>query len=239
VLPATYSADALSGKARCKSALQVRLGLDPRAREPVFGVVARLVGQKGLDLLAGALPRVLATMHVQFAILGSGEVGLERAFEEAAERHVGRVGVHIGFDGVLARLIQAGSDFFVMPSRSEPCGLTQMYAMRYGAPPVVRSTGGLIDTVENYDEATGAGEGFRFEDPAVAALADTLGWACSTYYDRPAHYAALQARGMRRDFSWRPSAARYLDVYRWAIAQRTGRPATDDLAATATLAPLT
>jgi starch synthase len=143
--------------------------------------------------------------------------------------------VHIGFDGVLARLIQAGGDFFVMPSRSEPCGLTQMYAMRYGAPPVVRSTGGLIDTVENYDESTGAGEGFRFEDATVAALADTLGWACSTYYDRPAHYAALQARGMRRDFSWRPSAERYLDVYRWAIAQRTGRPASAELASSAAL----
>ena len=222
-LPASFSATALGGKLACKSALQLRLGLRPERGTPIFGVVARLASQKGLDLLAEALPHVMATMQVQFALLGSGEAGLETAFRHTAVRYPGRVGVHIGFDGALARLIQAGADFFVMPSRAEPCGLTQMYAMRYGAPPIVRSTGGLIDTVENYDERTGTGTGFRFLETTPQALADTIGWACSTYYDRPAHYAALQSEGMRRDFSWRQSAARYEDVYRWAIQARTGR----------------
>lgn len=223
-LPAHYGPGNLAGKARCKSALQIRLGLDPEPNVPVFGVVARLVSQKGLDLLADALPRVLATMRVQFALLGSGEEGLERAFRGLAERSRGQLGVHIGFEGGLARLIQAGSDFFVMPSRSEPCGLTQMYAMRYGAPPVVRATGGLIDTVEQYNERSNEGLGFRFEHATSAALADSIGWACSTYFDRPADYSEMQDRGMRRDFSWSRSAASYVDVYRWAIAARTGLP---------------
>jgi starch synthase len=219
-LPHHYAPGDLAGKARCKAALQVRLGLSPAPDQPVFGVVARLVSQKGLDLLAAALPRIITTMRVQVALLGSGEEGLENAFRDAAHRYLGRVGVHIGFDGSLARLIQAGSDFFVMPSRSEPCGLTQLYAMRYGAPPVVRATGGLIDTVEQYDEQTGEGLGFRFDQASPGALADTIGWANSTYYDRPAHYARLQDRGMRRDFGWGRSAAGYVDVYRWAVAAR-------------------
>lgn len=223
-LPSNYSADALDGKSVCKSALQLRMGLESSADTPIFGVVARLVSQKGLDLLADALPQVMATMRVQVALLGSGEGSLENAFRTLAHRYPGRIGAHIGFDGSLARLIQAGADFFVMPSRAEPCGLTQMYAMRYGAPPVVRSTGGLIDTVDNYDERSGKGTGFRFDDPNAQALANTIGWACSTYYDRPAHYRALQQNGMGHDFSWGKSADQYIDVYRWAIQQRTGRP---------------
>lgn len=222
-LPARYSLQAMEGKAACKAALQRRLGLDPAASMPVYGVVARLVSQKGLDLLAEALPGVISQMQVQVALLGSGDNMLETTFRALARRHPGRIGVHIGFDGSLARLIQAGADFFVMPSRAEPCGLTQMYAMRYGAPPIVRSTGGLIDTVDNYDEKTGSGTGFRFEEANARALANTMGWACSTYYDRPAHYAALQREGMSRDFSWKQSAGRYIDVYRWAIQHRTGR----------------
>lgn len=222
-LPANYSADSLGGKSACKSALQLRLGLDSSRTTPIFGVVARLVSQKGLDLLAEALPQVMATMQVQVALLGSGDPVLESAFRSLALRYPGRIGAHIGFDASLARLIQAGADFFVMPSRAEPCGLTQMYAMRYGAPPIVRSTGGLIDTVENYDERSGSGAGFRFEDASPRALANTIGWACSTYYDRPAHYRALQQTGMDYDFSWTASAARYIDVYRWAIQHRTGR----------------
>lgn len=223
-LPANFSMDSLAGKAVCKTALQTRLELDAGSRAPLYGVVARLASQKGLDLLADALPKVMSEMDVQVALLGSGDNALETAFRTLALRYPGRIGVHIGFDGSLARLIQAGADFFVMPSRAEPCGLTQMYAMRYGAPPIVRSTGGLIDTVENYNEKTGAGTGFRFDAANASALANTMGWACSTYYDRPAHYAALQRTGMSRDFSWKQSASRYIDVYRWAVQQRTGRP---------------
>lgn len=224
-LPAPYHTGNLQGKAICKAALQTRLGLRVLPDLPIFGVVARLVHQKGLDLLAEAISRIVETMRVQIALLGTGEPALEQAFRQAAQRFPGRVGVHLGFSGELARLIQAGSDFFIMPSRAEPCGLTQMYAMRYGAPPIVRATGGLIDTVAQYDEATGQGTGFLFEDATPAALHDTVGWACSTYYDRPLHYRSLQQNGMRRDFGWSVSARHYVDVYRWAINQRRGASA--------------
>jgi starch synthase len=109
---------------------------------------------------------------------------------------------------------------FVMPSRTEPCGLTQMYSMRYGTPPLVRATGGLVDTVENYAEGRGTGTGFVFQDATANALHDTIGWACATYYDRPAEFAGLQRRGMAKDFSWRVSADQYVDAYRWAIKAR-------------------
>jgi len=172
-LPAHYSAMDRSGKVACKTALQLQLGLAPLPTVPVFGVVSRFVSQKGLDLLAEALPRVLDTMAVQFALLGSGEPRLEEAFRRAAELYPGRVGVHVGFNAKLSRLIQAGSDVFVMPSRSEPCGLTQMYAMRYGTPPLVRATGGLVDTVANYEEGRDLGTGFVFRDASAAALVTT------------------------------------------------------------------
>lgn len=223
-LPATYTADHLDGKLRCKQALQERLGLTVDPRVLVLGVVARLVSQKGLDLLAEALPHVLDRMQVQFAILGSGDPGLEHAFRWATQAFPGRVGAHIGFDGRLARLIQAGSDCFVMPSRTEPCGLTQLYAMRYGTPPLVRATGGLIDTVEPYREGTGLGTGFMFQDATAAALYHTIGWACATFYDRPDEFTQLRRNGMARDFGWGANAGRYVDVYRWAIAARTGQP---------------
>jgi len=220
VLPANYSPAAMEGKAVCKRALQEKLGLAVEAHTPVFGVVSRFAGQKGLDILAAALPRVLETMHVQFAILGSGEPALEEAYRSIAARYPGRVGAHIGFDANLARLIQAGADIFVMPSRTEPCGLTQMYSMRYGTPPLVRATGGLVDTVENYAEGQNRGTGFVFKDATANALHDTIGWACATYYDRPAEFAAMQRRGMAKDFAWRISAEQYVNVYRWAIGAR-------------------
>lgn len=222
-LPAHYSAANLTGKARCKAALQERLGLTVDPQVPVFGVVSRFASQKGLDLLAEALPHVIDRMQVQFAILGSGDPGLEHTYRWAAGEYRGRVGVHVGFNGTLSRLIQAGSDFFVMPSRSEPCGLTQMYAMRYGTPPLVRATGGLIDTVEQYDENTAAGTGFLFQEASALALYNTVGWACSTYYDRPKHLRALMRAGMARDFGWQVSAGSYLDLYRWAVSARKGR----------------
>lgn len=220
-LPARYTRDDLAGKARCKAALQARLRLRLEPDVPVFGVVSRLAAQKGIDLLVEVLPQVLDRMRVQVVVLGSGDPGLEHALRSAAQQFAGRVGVHLGFDAGLARLIQAGSDFFVMPSRAEPCGLTQMYAMRYGTPPVVRATGGLVDTVEPFVEGTGRGTGFRFDDPTPGALYDTLGWACATYYDRPDELLQLRRNGMARDFSWRPSAQRYADVYRWAVEART------------------
>ena len=221
-LAANYSAADLTGKAACKAALQAHFGLAVDPRVPLFGVVSRLAAQKGLDLLADALPHILDRMKVQVVLLGSGEAGLEGAFRWAAHAYRGRFGAHVGFDGRLARRIQAGCDCFLMPSRAEPCGLTQMYAMRYGTLPVVRATGGLVDTVENFAEGQGRGTGFVFQDATAAALLDTVGWACATYYDRPAEFAGLQQRAMAQDFSWRRSAAEYVRTYGWAVERRTG-----------------
>jgi starch synthase len=222
VLPANYSAADLAGKAVCKAKLQERFGLEMNPRIPLFGVVSRLATQKGLDLLATALAGILERMKVQIALTGSGDWQMEHTFRWAAEAFRGRFGAHIGFDDRLARLIQAGSDCFIMPSRSEPCGLTQMYAMRYGTLPIVRATGGLVDTVQNFEEGRGRGTGFVFHDASPPALANTLGWACATYYDRPEEFAGLQRRAMAMDLSWRQSAGHYVQLYRWAVQSRTG-----------------
>lgn len=221
-LPANFTAADLAGKAVCKARLQERFGLEPRPGVPVFGVVSRLVVQKGLDLLADAMSTIMDRMDVQFVLLGSGDHRLENDFNWAAGAYRGRFGAHIGFEAGLARLIQAGSDFFVMPSRTEPCGLTQMYAMRYGTPPIVRATGGLVDTVQNFAEGHPVGTGFVFGDATVGALTDTIGWACATYYDRPAELMALRQRAMAQDFSWRRSAGKYVELYGWAVAARRG-----------------
>ena len=131
----------------------------------------------------------------------------------------------VGYDNSLAHLIQAGADFFVMPSRAEPCGLTQMYAMRYGTPPVARATGGLADPVTQFTEGREDGAtGFLFQDPTASALYHTIGRACATYYDRPAELLALRRHGMARDFRWHASAEHYLDVYHWAVAARNPAP---------------
>jgi starch synthase len=220
-LPQPYDQRSLrAGKAAAKAALQNRLGLDEDPHIALFGIVSRFANQKGLDLLAEALPFIIPRMHVQFALLGAGDPGLEQSFRWATEAFPGRVGVHIGYDNALAHLIQAGADFFVMPSRFEPCGLTQMYAMRYGTPPIVRATGGLIDTVAQYAQNEATGTGFRFEDATAVALYNTIGWACATYYDRPAELEAMRLRGMAQDFSWTNSARHYEALYGWAVASR-------------------
>ncbi len=221
-LPANFSAADLAGKAACKAALQQRLDLNVDPHIAVYGVVARLAHQKGLDLLGESLAHIVDRMHVQFAILGSGDERTEGMFRAAAARYPGRVGVHIGFDAKLSRLIQAGSDLFVMPSRAEPCGLTQMYAMRYGTPPIVRATGGLVDTVENFVEGGDAGTGFLFREPNSAALYQAIGRSCAAYYDRPDEFLAMRRRGMAKDFSWASSAPQYVECYRWAVEARTG-----------------
>lgn len=221
-LPANYSAADLSGKAVCKAALQEKLGLTVDPHIAVYGVVARLAHQKGLDLLGEALGHIVERMHVQFALLGSGDERTEAMFRNAAARYPGRVAAHVGFNGSLSRLVQAGSDLFVMPSRSEPCGLTQMYAMRYGTPPVVRATGGLVDTVANFVEGGEAGTGFVFREANSAALYQAIGRSCAVYYDRPGEFRAMQLRGMAQDFSWAGSAPKYVETYRWAVESRTG-----------------
>ena len=224
LIPHRYSAADLSGKAANKLALQRHFGLEQHASIPIFGVISRLASQKGLDLLAACIDRILGDMRVQFVILGSGDRGLESFFGGLPSRYPGRVGSHIGYNNELAHLIEAGSDFFVMPSVYEPCGLNQLYSLRYGTLPVVRATGGLNDTVEQYDELTGCGTGFKFWDINSQAIYYTVGWAVSTYYDRPGHMKQLVQNAMNRDFSWERSAGQYVDMYRQAIENKKSEP---------------
>lgn len=217
LIPAQYTADDLSGKALCKAALQERFGLEVAPDVPIVGVVSRLADQKGLDLLAPAIERLVQDMQVQFVILGAGDKSLEAFYGGLPARYPGRIGVYIGYSNPVAHLIEAGSDFFIMPSRYEPCGLNQIYSLKYGTLPIVRATGGLNDTVEQYDETTGEGTGFKFWEPSANAIYYAVGWAVSTYYDRPQHIQQLLRQAMAQDFSWKQSALAYVDVYQRAI----------------------
>jgi starch synthase len=220
LLPARYSVDDMAGKAVCKAALQKRLGLEVNPKIPIFGMISRFAPQKGFDLIRGALPQAMRDMVIQVVALGAGDPVTEDFFRWLQSAYPGRAHATIGFSPELAHLIEAGSDFFIMPSYYEPCGLNQMYSSLYGALPIVRATGGLDDTVDNYTESDGMGTGFKFWDPTDRALFFTIGWAVSTYFDRPAHFLSMQQRGMKKDFSWTSSAKQYEDVYERAIAVR-------------------
>ena len=222
-LAARYDAAALGGKARCKAALQAELGLALDAAAPLFGVVSRLTPQKGLDLVLGALPALLAE-GAQLALQGSGEPALEAAFAEAERAHPARVATRAVYDEALAHRLIAGSDAILVPSRFEPCGLTQMYGLRYGSLPVVRRIGGLADTVADAtpqalreDRATG----FVFDAATPAALGQALARAAALYR-RPAEWQRVMRRAMAADFSWDGAAAAYLELYAGAIAAREG-----------------
>jgi len=210
-LPAHFRADDLSGKARCKEALARELSLPVRPEVPLVGMVGRLAEQKGVDLVAAALPTLLEH-GVQVALLGSGQPEYQDVFAGAARARPDRVAARIGFDEGLAHRIEAGADLFLMPSRFEPCGLNQMYSLRYGTVPVVRAVGGLEDTVEDYD-GWQRGTGFKFRDYTPAALLLALRRALETFRDQRA-WSGLVRRGMAQDFSWERSAASYEALYR-------------------------
>ena len=221
LLPATYSLARPAGRAIAKVALQARLGLDVQAGTLLYGVVSRLTWQKGLDLLLEALP-VLLGSGAQLALLGSGEAELVAGFTEAAQAHPGRVGCVFGYDEGLAHLLQAGADALLVPSRFEPCGLTQLCALRYGALPVVARVGGLADTVVDANEmavAAGAGTGVLFAPPGREALEAALHRTAALWRDREL-WRRLQRNAMRTDVSWRRPAARYAALFRDVIAQR-------------------
>jgi starch synthase len=222
LIPVRYSAKKLSGKAACKSEVQKRFLLDVAPNVPVIGVVSRLVAQKGLDLLAQTIEGIVTSMLVQFVILGAGEKSLESYFGTLPARYPGRIGSYIGYNNELSHWIEAGSDFFIMPSIYEPCGLNQMYSLKYGTLPIVRATGGLEDTVEQYDEATGTGTGFKFWEPTSAAIYYTAGWAVSTYFDRPDHMKKMIQTAMAKDFSWGKSARQYVALYERALDNKHG-----------------
>jgi starch synthase len=200
-----YSAKAMDGKATCKAALQRRCGLPVRPDVPVIAMVGRLAEQKGVDLFARGADGILHH-DVQVVVLGSGERWLEDAVRSTAWRHPGKLSANIAFDNAFAHQIMAGSDLLLVPSKYEPCGLTQMYALRYGTIPVVRSTGGLVDTVQH------GVTGFRFDDYTPQAMQWTLGEALGVYRNS-AQWAKLQAAGMGRDYSWDASAREYLKLY--------------------------
>lgn len=222
-IPAHYSATVLKGKRRCKGKLQEQFNLVRDEKVPIIGAIGRFVDQKGFRLITQIIERVLREMRpegVQFVVLGEGERDLESYFYTLPDRCKGSAGSYIGFDDNRAHLVNAGCDFFLMPSQWEPCGLNQMYAERYGTLPIVRAVGGLDDTVTNYDESTGEGTGFKFHEFSPHALYNTIGWAVSTWYDRPSHIAKMVAAAMRQDFSWETSAARYEEAYALAIENK-------------------
>ncbi len=220
-IPATYSPKNMAGKAVCKRELQKRFNLDVSPGIPLVGVVSRFAAQKGLDLLARSLDAILNAMQVQFVVLGSGEKALETFYGALPGRYPGRVGVYVGYSDELSHWIEAGADFFIMPSIYEPCGLNQIYSLRYGTLPIVRATGGLDDTVQQYVEANGGGTGFKFWEPSINAIYYTVGWAVSTYYDRPKHIKKMIKTAMSRDYSWERSAEAYVRLYERAIANKT------------------
>jgi starch synthase len=216
-IEARYDATNLAPKYRLKGALSVRLGLRPDEKAPLIGVVSRLVLQKGIDLVTAVLPTLLAETRANFVFLGSGDVPLAAELQRLATEHPRRVSFTDGYDEALAHQIFAGCDITLVPSRYEPCGLTQMYALRYGTIPVVRATGGLADTVQHYDPATGQGNGsvFRDADPPglLWGIRCALGW-----FDDPASWSRLIANAMAADFSWQKQVHYYDKLYRKLIA---------------------
>jgi starch synthase len=220
-IAAPFDADDLTGKAVCKRALQRELGLADRPDVPLLGVVSRLSEQKGTDVVIAALGRLLE-MDTQVVILGSGDRASEGYLGLRSSHGGDRFRAWIGFSEPLAHRVEAGADLFLMPSRFEPCGLNQMYSQRYGTLPVVRATGGLDDTVDSYDPATGEGTGFKLHDLNVDSLVATVRWAVDTYRRRPDHFQVMQRRAMRRRFGWDLSARRYSELYGWALGARRG-----------------
>ncbi|MGE4050789.1 MAG: glycogen synthase, partial [Piscinibacter sp.] len=220
-LAARYSAADLAGKPRNKAALQKEMGLAAKPGVPLFGVVSRLTAQKGLDLVLAALPALLR-QGAQLVVQGSGDPVLEAAFSAAAHAHPGQVAVRVGYDESLAHRLIAGADVILVPSRFEPCGLTQLYGLRYGTLPLVRRVGGLADTVVDADEGAlreGRATGFAFDAATPAALEAAIERALALYA-QPQRWRALMLSAMAQDFSWDGAADRYLGLYRSLLSPR-------------------
>lgn len=220
-LPANYGPDDLSGKRVCRDALLEEMNLAPDPSGPVFGIVSRMTSQKGFDLLPDILPVFLQSEDVRLIVLGSGDKSSERYFQWLRDSLPHKVGVYFGYKNELSHRIEAGSDIFLMPSRYEPCGLNQMYSLRYGTVPLVRATGGLADTVERWNPETRQGTGFCFYDMSSDALHDTMRHALDVWQDREA-WSILQKSGMAQDFSWDAQVQRYEDLYAAILAEHLG-----------------
>jgi len=224
-LPKTFDAADLSGKKEAKLAVLRRYGLPTLAsnvKRPLIGIVSRMVDQKGFDLIA-ALAADLPWLDASFAVLGTGDPRYQQMWQSLAAAHPDRIGVHIGFDEALAHLIEGGADIFLMPSQFEPCGLNQMYSMRYGTVPVVHEVGGLADTVVDCQPGKKNCTGFAFREYRPDALLDALTRALTLFADRR-KWKALQLAGMQQDFSWDRSAGEYVKIYKSVLAEK-GQPA--------------
>nr|WP_318680542.1 glycogen/starch synthase [uncultured Treponema sp.] len=219
-IPKNYSFKTIKDKAVNKKALQEKMGLEVNPDIPVFGIVTRLADQKGIaELFApnyGCMYNMCNNLKIQVVVLGSGEAWCQNELN-ALQSKLSNFKAYIGYDENLSHLIEAGSDFFIMPSRYEPCGLNQIYSLLYGTLPIVRRTGGLADTVENYNEATGDGTGFMFDQLSPDAVYNTCGWATYAYYNKKEHIKKMQKTGMAKNFTWDKSAEEYLDTYKEAI----------------------
>ncbi|MFY9342387.1 MAG: glycogen synthase [Planctomycetota bacterium] len=212
-IPHHFTADDLGGKAKMKAALLQRFALPHDVRSPVFGVVSRLTAQKGFELFADSIPIFLQREDMRLCVLGSGEDKHEQYFQWLRDTWPQKVGLFRGFQEDLAHWIEAGSDVFLMPSRFEPCGLNQMYSLRYGTPPVVRRTGGLADTVQGWDPNSKAGTGFLFDEYSSHALAGTIDWVLRNWRDQRG-WQQLIRNGMQQDFSWARQGPEYVHLYR-------------------------
>jgi starch synthase len=214
-----YSPRKVAGKDACKESLIQEINLDHSlTKRPLLGMISRLDAQKGLDLLVKILDDILA-LDVGLVVLGSGDDRIQEAIQEAAQRHPGRVGLTIGFDEPLAHRIMAGADAFLIPSRYEPCGLTQMYALKYGTVPIVRATGGLDDTIVPFDPKTGEGNGFKFSAYEPNTFLEAIRKAVDLFHN-PKVWQRLMANGMNADFSWERSAQRYRALYELLMAKK-------------------
>ena len=226
-IAANYTAEDVSGKAADKAALQKALGLRPEPETPIIAMVSRLVTHKGLDLIREVMGDIME-LPVQFVLLGSGDAAYEDFFRHAAERWPERMAIRLGYDEALSMAIYAGADLFLMPSRSEPCGLSQMIAMRYGTVPIVRETGGLKDTVQPYEAWRDAGTGFTFANYSSADMLHVIREAVYLYKDYPDAFARLRRRAMERDFSWNRSAGDYLKIYAAVTGAAAAASESDD-----------
>lgn len=218
LIPAQFDHDEMSGKMECKQALRKHFNL-PESDAPLIGFVGRFAEQKGIELIAGALEGLLH-LNAQYVFLGTGEKWAEGFFSGVAAKYPDRFAVHVGYNNTLAHQIEAGCDLFLMPSLFEPCGLNQIYSLRYGTLPIVRATGGLDDTIENFNVSEGTGNGFKFEWATTDALYHTVKWAVDTWHNDKASFEEMQQRAMRAHYSWEEAARGYEDVYYWAILNR-------------------
>jgi starch synthase len=219
LIPTNYSSDKMEGKKKCKRALRKKAGL-PLVRKdvPLIGIISRLADQKGFDLI-GAVADQLLSLDLQIVVLGTGDQKYHDLFNTLEKKYPKKIRVFLEFNDELAHLIEAGSDMFLMPSRYEPCGLNQMYSLKYGAIPIVRATGGLADTIENANPAKGTGNGFVFKNYDAKEMLNTIKFALEVYKDKNV-WEIMMLRGMRQDFSWRASATKYVDLYRKALAKK-------------------